>query len=160
MAGNHETVNGAGWDAKLVDLGMYLLAQAIVWLVIAAAYGAIRGTAFQGIAQLLFFAGMGYFLIGVIKMRPESAVERRRRELAKERGEEDPDVRGWMPVKMPDVTMSSELGSPLEQVLAAAPPVSWFEIDPDERIPLGTKIFLSGAFMWLIAYLIEQYIVF
>ncbi len=160
MSNEYETATEAGWDAKLVDLGMYLLVQAVVWFFIAAAYGAIRGTAFRGITQLLFFAGMGYFLIGVIKMRPESAVERRRRELAKERGEEDPDVRGWMPVKVPRVSMSGELGSPLEQVLAAYPPVTWFNIEPDERITIGVKIFLSGAVMWIIAYVIEQYIVF
>lgn len=145
--------------ARLADALGYVIVQSAIWLAVGVLYGVVRGEPLRGITLVLFFAGMGLFAIGVIKLRPESAVERRRRELAEERGEEDPEVRGWLPLRLGRST-DPGLGSPLEQVLAVHPPVAWFEVDPADRFPLGVKLFSSGIALWIIAYLLEQYLVF
>lgn len=144
---------------RILDLGMYVLMQAIVWSGAGLFFGFVvfRGGLYD-FARLLFFGGIALFLLGVIKLRPESAVERRRREIAKRRGEEEPEVRGWLPVSVPSA--AGDHGSPFEQILSTMPPLSAFNLDPNDRYPLGVKMFLSGAALWVIAYVVEQYIVF
>jgi len=143
---------------KSLDMGMYMLAQVLVWMFIGGLVGIMLRDPDYGLTRTMFFAGMGLFLIAVIKLRPESAVERNRRRIAEDRGEENPQVRGWLPVKV-NVSMEGELGSPLEQFLADLPPLSKFKLDPDERYDLGVKLFFSGAALWLIAYRLEQVLI-
>ncbi|MFW6153578.1 MAG: DUF7555 family protein [Halobacteriota archaeon] len=144
---------------RLVDATAYVVAQSAIWTAIGLLYGLVRTEVLRGLTLVLFFAGMGLFLIGVIKLRPESAVERRRRELAEERGEEDPAVRGWLPVPL-GRSSDDDLGSPLEQVLAAYPPVAWLDVAPSDRFPFGVKLFSCGLILWAIAYLVERLFVF
>lgn len=146
---------------QALDLAGYLIVQAIVWIAIAAAVSIALGVDLEMFTLALFFAGMGLFLIGAIKMRPETYVERRRREIARKRGKDEDSVRGWMPISVGGGSDGDDdLGTILEQLLAATPPISWMDLDPDERVSIGLKLFLSGGVLWIVAYLVEQYVVF
>lgn len=141
-----------------IDAGAYVIAQTVGWSALAAIGVLLLEDGPGRWVQLMFFAGMVLFVGGAIKLRPESYVERRRREVAREEGDDDPEVRGWIPVSRNRET-DNEIGSPLEQLLGAVPPVSGLHLGPDERISLGVKLFFSGAVVWLLAYGVERLIV-
>lgn len=147
--------------AKVIDAASYVIAQLGIWLVIGSLVSLVFGGGIERIGQAYFVGGVVLFAIGAIKTRPEHAVERRRREVAEKYGdEEDPEVRGWLPVKA-NVSLEDEaLGSPTEQLVLTSLPQSWRLYNRDARFSIGIKLFASGIVLWTLSYLLESVILF
>ena len=121
---------------KLLDLVLYGLALAAVFVVLTAIVSFALGSGWGGSKYLLFVVGFLLFGIGSFGMRPRGAWKD---------GDDDDRL----------LASSDDEESRFGALVQAIPPLRWYELDPENRLSLATKLFVGGVLVLVTSYVME-----
>ncbi|WP_195156041.1 DUF7555 family protein [Halococcus agarilyticus] len=121
---------------KLLDLVLYGLAMAAVFVVLTAVVSFALGSGWGGSKYLLFVVGFLLFGLGSFGLRPQGAWK-----------DDDDDDRL--------LASSDDEESRFGALVQSIPPLRWYELDPEDRLSLAAKLFVGSLFVLGASFVME-----
>ena len=136
---------------QVVDAVVYALAVTVLVLVVALVLaGLLYEDVAQGLVLITFVGGFVIFGYGTFQLRPSSAWKKAR---SSEAEDEIEIARTETDARAESIGQAEH--TPFQAAVQEVPPLRWYSIPPDQRLPTGVKIFLSGVLVLLASLLID-----
>lgn len=120
---------------QVVDAVVYANAVAAVVFAGGAAVGLVAGGGLVTAKYVMFFVGILAFGVATFKLRPDPPWDTERTDDGKIKvTKNDPDGR----------VVGSREETRFQSAIQRIPPLPWFSLPPDDRFPVGVKLFLAS----------------
>jgi hypothetical protein len=141
------------WGRRLVDLAAYAVGLTLLVAIALVPLSLLAGAGLNGVKFGLFLVGIfafGYATLRSWPSRPDEAG------LGQRPGEQStPGSERTIEGVDPDVQLDPRTESRFESLVTGVPPLESYRVPPDDRVPVGAKLYVASLLMLAVSYAME-----